>query len=263
MTYGSSVLNTAQSLPALAAWRLAGLCHGFMGRAGGASCGTYASLNLAQWVGDEPGAVATNWQRWRQAYPGARIVASVKQVHGRDVRVIDGGYNGKRPVGDGMVTATAGIVLAIFTADCVPILMVDPQRRICGAFHAGWRGTLAGIAVEGVRAMTALGADKQEIHAALGPAIGPCCFEVDSELAERFINEIPDAHTHASAGGAGKSFLDLRGILRDQLERAGLRREAITGAGPCTKCDSANFFSRRAAGGAVTGLQMSFVGFKD
>jgi len=95
----------------------------------------------------------------------------------------------------------------------------------------------------------------------LGPSIGQCCFEVDAELAERFGREIEGARTHTRAGQPGKDFIDLRAVVRDQLERTGLIGSHIASVGPCTRCASDRFFSRRAAGGKITGLQMSFVGF--
>jgi copper oxidase (laccase) domain-containing protein len=96
----------------------------------------------------------------------------------------------------------------------------------------------------------------------MGPAIGGCCFEVETELADRFAAEIPDAREHTRAGRSGKAFMSLRSIIRGQLERAGLRPDAILSVGPCTKCAADRFFSRRAAGGVTTGLQMSYIGFR-
>ncbi len=107
-----------------------------MSRLGGLSEGAWASFNLAYWVGDDPSAVAANWERWRVAYPAMRV-AQVKQVHGNIVRTIDSGYDGARLQADGMVTAAAGIALGIFTADCVPILIVDPVRRSPGLYTPG------------------------------------------------------------------------------------------------------------------------------
>jgi YfiH family protein len=184
------------------------------------------------------------------------------------------------PEGDGMVTATPGIALGIFTADCVPLLMVDAERRIVAALHAGWRGTLAGIAAEGVHAMVALGARPASIRAALGPSIGLCCFEVDAALAETFAREIPGAAAHAHPGNLpretpaadfqdtaspgvrpGKAYLDLRAIIRLQLASEGLNPASIANVGPCTRCANERYFSRRGAGGITSGLQMSFIGF--
>ncbi|MGA7870468.1 MAG: polyphenol oxidase family protein [Candidatus Binatus sp.] len=120
---------------------------------------------------------------------------------------------------------------------------------------------LADIAAAGVRAMDQLGAHASDIRAAMGPSIGQCCFEVDAELGERFSREIDGARKHIWIGRPGKAFIDLRAVVRDQLERAGLSPANIASVGPCTRCASDRFFSRRAAGGKTTGLQMSFVGF--
>jgi polyphenol oxidase len=113
-----------------------------------------------------------------------------------------------------------------------------------------------------VHEMVAMGARPADIRAAMGPAIGGCCFEVDAELAARFAAEIPDAREHTRAGRPGKAFVSLRSIIRGQLEREGLRPDAILSVGPCTKCAAGRFFSRRAAGGVTTGLQMSYIGFR-
>jgi polyphenol oxidase len=252
--------STADATSTLTAWEIPGLVHGFGGRLGGVSTGPLASFNLAEWVGDEGGAVAENWRRWNARYPNLRV-ARLIQVHGKLVRHIDHGHDGKRRDGDGMVTVTPGIALGIFTADCVPILMVDVERRIAGALHAGWRGTLASIAGEGVRAMVALGARPTAIRAALGPSIGLCCFEVDASLAEEFAGQVPGARNHMRVGQPGKAYLDLRAIIHDQLEREGLEPHSIANIGPCTRCANDLYFSRRGTGGAASGLQMSFIGF--
>ena len=245
----------------LRAWPDTGLPHGFIGRTGGVSTGAFASMNLSYWVGDEERAVDTNWDRLRHEVPDLKIVARLNQVHGNEVHAATRDTAGLRPAGDGLVTAEAGVMLGVFSADCVPILMVDSKRKIAGALHAGWRGVIADIANAGVHAMVQLGADASNIRAAMGPSIGQCCFEVDAELADRFSNEIADARTHIRSGRPGKAFIDLRALVRHQLQRAGLAKANIASLGPCTRCASDRFFSRRAAGGQTTGLQMSFVGF--
>lgn len=238
------------------------LCHGFLGREGGSSRGPYASLNLSYWVGDKPRSVDVNWQRARRLMPPGARFAQLKQVHGKAVHTVGARLeDDPRPEADGLVTAMKGIVLCIFTADCVPVLLADSERGVIGALHAGWRGTLAGIAGAGVRAMVRLGARASGIQALLGPSIGPCCYEVDDELSRRFIRHFARAHTHVQPGDRpGKAYLDLRAIVADQLAEAGLEREAIQSVGPCTRCAADRYFSRRAAGGSVTGLQLSFIG---
>ena len=237
------------------------LCHGFIGRTGGVSSGAFASMNLSYWVGDDYHAVDANWERLRREVPEMKLVARLNQVHGNVVHAATRDTAMLRPAGDGIVTAEPGVILGIYTADCVPILMVDSKRKIAGAFHAGWRGIIADIAAAGVRAMVKLGARAPAIRAAMGPSIGQCCYEVDAELGDRFGVEIAGAHNHTRAGRPGKAFIDLRAVVRDQLERAGLAAANIASVGPCTRCASDRFFSRRAAGGITTGLQMSFVGF--
>lgn len=242
-------------------WPDASICHGFIGRTGGASTGAFASMNLSYWVGDDERAVDTNWDRLRRAVPDLKLVARLNQVHGNVVHAATRDTAGLRPAGDGIVTAEPGVMLGIFTADCVPILMVDPKRKIAAALHAGWRGVIADIVDVGIRAMVQLGARASDIRAAMGPSIGQCCFEVDAELGDRFGREIDGARNHTRAGRPGKAVIDLRAVVRDQLERAGLAPANITSVGPCTRCAPDRFFSRRAAGGTTTGLQMSFVGF--
>jgi polyphenol oxidase len=249
------------AFPLVRVWNLPRLVHGFMTRRGGASRGSYYSFNLADGVGDDPKAVSANWTLWHTAYPHLRVVR-LQQVHGNRVHPIGLADKGAHKIGDGMVTDVPGIVLAIFTADCVPVLMMDAEAGIVGAVHAGWRGTLAGIANEGVKAMTALGARSYQIRLAMGPSIGSCCFEVDADLAGRFVSHLPEAAACCCAGRSGKKHLDLRGILRWQFREAGVSADSIMEIGPCTRCNSDRFFSRRAAGGAPTGLQMSFIGFE-
>jgi YfiH family protein len=245
----------------LRAWPNDAICHGFVGRTGGTSTGEFASMNLSYWVGDDESAVDANWERIRREVPELKVVARLNQVHSNDIHAATRDTAGLRPAGDGIVTAEPGVMLGIYTADCVPILMVDAKRKVAGALHAGWRGVIADIAGAGVRAMTKLGARASDIRAAMGPSIGQCCFEVDAELGERFCREIVGAHNHTRAGRPGKAFIDLRAVVRDQLERAGLVPANIASVGPCTRCASDRFFSRRADGGTITGLQMSFVGF--
>jgi polyphenol oxidase len=253
--------SIAPPFPVLRAWEMPPLTHGFMTRQGGVSDGEYRSFNLADRVGDDPRAVSANWARWCASYPQVRV-ARLQQVHGNRVHHVGLEDNRLPNAGDGMVTAVPGIILAIFTADCVPVLMVDAEAEIVGALHAGWRGAVAGIVTEGIKQMTALGASPGRIRVALGPSIGACCFEVDASLAAYFIEHVPGAARFCESGHPGKRHLDLRGILRFQMQEAGVAPRSVVNVGPCTKCNSDRFFSRRAAGGAPTGLQMSFIGYK-
>jgi polyphenol oxidase len=247
--------------PRLRVWPEPNIIHGFLGRLGGRSSGAYESLNLSHFVGDDPQAVADNWKRLRGTLPESMVFSRVNQVHGNAVRLVTHADATTRPQADGMVTREAGIILGIFTADCVPVLMVSSRPQAACALHAGWRGVLSGIAANGVRRMEELGTPARALRVALGPSIGSCCFEVDAELARRFVREIPSSVRQAREGKPGKAFLNLRGIIRDQLIQAGVPAHAIMNSGPCTRCASDQYFSRRAAAGRTTGLQMSFVGF--
>lgn len=242
----------------LRAWQSPIIAHGFMGRQGGVSEGAFATLNLAGWVSDNHAAVTENWRRWHSSYPGLKPVC-LNQVHGNKVWTVECDQGDRRPAADGMVTTVPGIALCIFTADCVPILLVDFEQGVVGALHSGWRGTLANIAAAGVRAMVALGARPAAIKAALGPAIGLCCFEIDATLAARFTAELPHSRGHARPGRPGKAHLNLRAIIGEQLAQAGLDITQVVNVGPCTRCANDSYFSRRAARGSVTGLQMTFV----
>jgi len=249
------------AVPMLLPWRERGLAAGFLGRLGGVSEGAFASMNMSDQLGDDPRHVAENWRRLGATLAPGVIFAQSIQVHGSDVRVVTRAGASQRPRADGMVTREAGIILGIMTADCVPVLLAAPEYRMSGALHAGWRGVIGGIASAGICALNSLGAPPELIRVALGPSIGPCCFEVDRALADRFAAEIPGAERHRRQGRPGKAYLDLRAIVRDQLIAAGVAADAIESAGPCTRCAADRYFSRRAAGGVVTGLQLSFAGF--
>jgi YfiH family protein len=250
--------SQSPQIPILTAWDSPALSYGFLGRRGGVSIGPYESLNLAYWIGDDSVHVDENWRRLREVIGSETRVARVHQVHGKEVHIVTAENVSEKPAGDGMVTATPGIILAVASADCVPILLTDAREKVVAAIHAGWRGVIAGIAREAVAAMETLGVKSRDLLAALGPSIGMCCFEVDAELANRFAREIQGADRHSRGGRPGKAYLDLRAIITDQLMAAGLSREAITNIGPCTRCANDEFFSRRAS--SISGLQLSFIG---
>jgi polyphenol oxidase len=257
--------DTAAAPPQLTPWAGSIARAGFMGRRGGISRGIYASFNLAHWVGDNPDAVAANWRRWHARNPALRP-AMLSQVHRAEVLRVRNGdpiLDGHRPPADGLITTDSGIALSIFSADCVPVLLFDAATHAAAAMHSGWRGTLANIVGVGLEAMTDLGARFDHIQAAIGPAIGQCCFEVDAALADEFTCRMPATLDFRQPGRPGKAYLDLRGIVRWQLEAAGLDPDAIQLLGPCTRCHTTEYFSRRASGGAMTGLQMSFIGFNE
>jgi len=157
-------------------------------------------------------------------------VLFLKQVHGVEVRQAP--WQGT-PEGDAAVAAREGLLLAVETADCVPLLLADPVRSIVGVAHAGWRGTLAGVVAKTVGAMVRAGSEPQDLLAALGPAIGPCCYEIGEEVREAFG---PQGAAWFRPGPRGRPHLDLRGACTAQLLDAGVAPERIHRVTDCTSC---------------------------
>lgn len=205
----------------------------FTTRRGGVSEGPYASLNLGVHTDDDRAAVTANRER-AAALAGAPL-AAVHQVHGTTV-VTAGGE--AVPDADGQVTGARTLALLVLVADCLPVALISPEA--VGVVHAGWRGLQGGILGNGVRALRDTGATT--LTAAIGPAIGPCCYEVGDELRAAF--------------GTGERTLDLPAIAAGQLAAAGVGE--VHTAGLCTACaerDGASlFFSHRRDRG-VTGRQ--------
>jgi YfiH family protein len=223
------------------------------------SSGAFAELNLSSDVGDDPSAVAANWRRV-VTVSGNLPFARMRQVHGdRVVRVTTCDLVGGEA--DAMFTSSPGVLLSVLTADCVPILIVDPVSRNVAAVHTGWRGTLSGVVVRALdRLRTVGGVTPQTLLVAMGPAIGGCCYEVGADIAmqlERRWGVLPGA---VSSRVSTKIHLDLRAANAALLMSAGVPRHAIAIVGPCTRCAASEYFSYRAAGG-ITGRQLSFVGW--
>jgi polyphenol oxidase len=196
----------------------------FTTRRGGVSEGPYASLNLGLWTDDEAERVRANRERVR-AEVGAERVAQGRQVHGNRVVVDAQGIE----EADGQVTTARGVAAAVLVADCLPIALAGPQG--VGVVHAGWRGLAAGVVEAGVAATGA-------VSAAIGPGIGPCCYEVGDEVRAVF--------------GTTERTLDLKAIARARLQAAGVRE--VHDCGLCTACDAERFFSHRRDRG-ITGRQ--------
>ena len=245
------------------------LVHGYCGRRGGCSCGLFAELNLSFRVGDDDGAVHENRRRLASAV-GALRWATMEQVHGARVATLEPGAT-EAGEADAQVTQQGGVALSVLTADCVPILLVAPRRHVVAAVHAGWRGTVAGVAARTVETMSQrFGVEPREIRAALGPAIGGCCYQVEREIADELAERwgpMPEAARQTRGESClGKVQLDLRRANTRILIRVGLEAAAITSLGPCTRCASTEYFSYRAAsavaGSGITGRQLSFVAWQ-
>ncbi len=246
--------------------RAAGVRHGFSLRSGGVSPAPFDSLNLGGAVGDEPGNVAENLSRFgRSLGIGGAAVRTATQVHGDRVVFVRGGGgltdeaggDLPGPVEADALLASAGAVVGVRTADCVPVLLFDPRTGLAAAVHAGWRGTFAQIVVRTVEAMARRGGTPSEMLAAIGPAIGPCCYEVGDDLAGRFAGE-PSFGPSTVDRSRGRPHLDLWQANRQLLEKTGLSASRVDLLGACTACDAERFFSHRRDAGR-TGRHLSAI----
>jgi polyphenol oxidase len=241
-------------------------------RSGGVSSGPYATLNLSLTVGDDPGCVLANRRRLAAAF-GARLEDFVfaRQVHGAAVRVVgeadrgSGAFSPDDVIGspgeaggvDALVTASPGVVLAILTADCVPVLLHDPVAGVLACVHAGWRGTVAGVTAAAIAAMQSLGSRPADVIAGLGPAIAADRYQVGPDVhqavtqtfgpaAAAFIR--PDARPDS---GSGRWLLDLWGANRHALVETGVPAPQIYTTphptGPAAPAAPGHFFSDRTA----------------
>jgi len=241
------------------AWQdIRGLVHGFCGRRGGASRGPFGELNLSFRVGDADEAVRENWRRVvASTGRNPSAFATMQQVHGAQIARVEA--PGEAPEVDGLVTAVSFLALSVLTADCVPILFLAPSRRVIAAAHAGWRGTVAGIAPRMIESLkSGWGVGVTDVLVALGPAIGGCCYEVGLDVIDALEERWGTTVSGAVARRNGhKAMLDLRHANRDLLRQAGVAEANITSVGPCTRCTPTDYFSYRAGG--ATGRQLSFI----
>jgi hypothetical protein len=210
-------------------------------RAGGASRGACASLNLALHVGDDPAAVAENRHRLRVAGGLPAEPLWLEQVHGVDVVVHDG--RAGVPRADAAVAFEPGRVCVVMTADCLPVVLADRDGTRVGVAHAGWRG-LAGGVIEAT--VDALGVGPDALVAWLGPAIGQPAFEVGPEVREAFVARDPRAAACFEPNSRGRHQADLAGLARLALGRAGV--SDVTASGECTARDRSRYFSHRRDG---------------
>jgi hypothetical protein len=218
-------------------------------RTEGVSAGIYTSLNLGDHVGDSAADVLENRRRLVAA---ARLPAEplwLKQVHGVEVRDADRPMPGPA---DASVSRERGRVLAILTADCLPIMLSSDTGEVVGAVHAGWRGLSAGV-IE--RTIDAMGLPGGRLKAWLGPAIGPQHFEVGAEVREAFLAADPEASTAFRLNERGRFMADLYALAKGRLRRAGVHR--IFGGGLCTYAEPQRFFSHRRDG--TTGRQATLI----
>ena len=228
-----------------------GFCNAFSCRENGESDIVPGILNLALHVGDDPEKVIRNRNRFAESIGvDAGRFTTCAQVHGSRVQVVTEeligsgafSYETTIPETDALITALPDVPLLLFYADCVPVLLADPATGAIGLAHAGWRGTAAQIAKKTVFAMKkTFGVDPKNMLGAIGPSIGPCCYEVDDAVKEN----MQDYNCFFTDKGNGKYWLDLWQVNRRQLTEAGLLAEHIFVAGVCTNDNPEQFCSYR------------------
>jgi len=242
-------LNALESLGGVSAF--------FTGRGVGVSDLWRNGLNWSYSVGDNPEHVQENRVRSLAILgPNLKTTVMAGLVHGNRVLPVTGqeahGRDHVRMVDhcDALITDRLGVALVVTAADCVPIFFYDPIRRVIGIAHAGWRGTVSGIASRTAEAMSDIyGCKPPHIHAVIGPSIGPCCYEVDQLVTSPLRSHFGPVSSKLlrPGAGAGKEMLDLWAANRHDLLRVGIKDVSITGE--CTSCHVERYFSHRAEAG--------------
>ncbi|MDK2855047.1 MAG: purine-nucleoside/S-methyl-5-thioadenosine phosphorylase / adenosine deaminase [Bacillota bacterium] len=254
---GSLVYLTADLLTATGLVR-----HGFSTRHGGTSTGAVPGLNLGFKNGDAF-EVLENRRRFLTALGlNPRALVAGRQVHGTrvaEVRAEDAGRGARAwedglPATDALITNVPGLPLSVYTADCVPLLFLDPVCPAVAAVHAGWRGSVAGIVPATLAALrVTYGTRPADVLVAIGPSIGPCCYEVDEKVIAP-LRDFPFWQEVARESRPGHWYLDLWELNRRQLTAAGVPAENIAVSGLCTSCHVEDFYSYRAEHGCTGSL---------
>ena len=241
--------------------------QGFTTRHEGVSRPPYNSLNLGTNTLDQPHNVEGNRSLLTRAFGITQdALVTVKQVHGNDILVIDEPNDDYSHFlgleGDAIITNQPNVMIGICVADCVPILLLDQEKRIIAAVHAGWQGTAVRLAAKTVAGMRSMFECRPEtLQAFIGPSIGKCCYEVDAPIKQAFAQGGVPWDTCAEPNGDGKWRLDLAAANRDLLIAAGLPAGRIQVSEMCVCCQRELFFSYRRDSGE-TGRQMGFIMLK-
>jgi hypothetical protein len=238
------------------------LCHGFSARDGG----TGQPLNLSYRPWDSVERVNENRRRFLSAVNlGESNLAILRQVHSNRAYIIkDNSGEWNQSEGDALITAVEKIALAVQIADCLPVLIADPAKRVVAAVHSGWRGTLSRILFQTICKMQQFyRSNPSNLLVAVGPGIRKCCFEVGNEVVELFEKEYPGSDLAVPEEACpGKFFLDLGKALEVQLDVAGVPKENRHDLGACTRCNPDKFFSHRAEGQA-SGRMLAVIGLTE
>ena len=238
--------------------------QGFTTRHEGVSRPPYNSLNLGGNGFDAPHNIQGNRSLLARTF-GTTVekLVMVSQCHGTDILLIDEPNpdfaHFQKLECDGIITNQPGVMLAVAVADCLPLLLLDPVKRVVAALHAGWRGTAGNIAAKGVESLVSMfDSRKSDILAAIGPCIKPCCYEVDEPVMRGFAASGLEWSECSTPSGDGRWRLDLAAANNIQLLGAGLLPDNIELTGGCVACENDWFFSYRRDGGE-TGRQVGFI----
>ena len=220
------------------------ISHGFFGRQGGVSQAQYASLNIGQGSDDLEANIVENRERVAQALGASGpSLMSLSQIHSTEVLIVDKPFSGVPPKADGLVTKTPGLAISALSADCGPVLFWEPETRIIGACHAGWRGALSGITTQTIRAMESLGAKREHIQAVLGPCISQENYEVGHAFRDTFVAEGEAYDRFFRLGPKQKPHFDLKRFILAKLRAEGLTK--IDALPDCTYGQPDAYFSYR------------------
>lgn len=237
--------------------------HGFFTREGGVSQGAFAMLNCGFGAGDNAEHVAQNRGFVARALGvNTEALCTAYQTHSAKAMAVNKPWPPESPLeADALVTATPGIAIGVLTADCLPILLADGNRRIIGAVHAGWKGTIGGVIEAGINAMVKLGANAEDITASIGPGIDQCSYEVGTEFRDRFFEENKGNERYFDASSRDGHFMfDLKAYAESRLAGAGVKKINILAHDTCLEENL--FFSYRRAcqrGEPAYGRQISAI----
>lgn len=233
--------------------------HAFLSRIGGVSSAPFASLNFDDRDTDPKDNIEKNRAIIAKelSIPVENLV-TVSQVHGSVVHRVTGDNRRERVEADAIVTDAPNIPIGIMTADCLPALFYDPVKHVIGAAHGGWKGTALSVSIKTIETMGRLyGSKPRDIIAAIGPYIGPCCYNIGENVVDEFEKAFGKDLSYIIKDG-DKTRLDIGKANVAQLLSAGVMRERITETAPCTSCESSTFFSYRKDRGR-TGRQLSLI----
>ena len=241
-------------------FRSIGITAFFTGRHGGVSLPPYDTLNFGRGIGDDEDAVSTNMERLVDQTDLNSQPHQARQVHGTGHLICSGQGREHPDEADILIATESNVSVAVRTADCLPILLADPVAKVIAAVHAGWRGTAQRTAVRAIELMQKQGATVDNIYATLGPAIGPCCFEIGSDTAGQLAASTANA-TH-TIEKRDNPYADLTAINIMQLQEVGILDRHVESNHLCTRCHPDRFYSYRRDHG-LTGRHLAVVALPD